>query len=102
MSKVVKCSNCDSYYNGAVYSDCPYCKGGNRTKDEKNIGEKILVNDKICEIKDINNGGYQLYDNEIERLISIGDIVLYKKKCNILSLHIYKVPPSQLEIFILS
>ena len=25
MGKVVKCSSCNSYYNGAIYSSCPYC-----------------------------------------------------------------------------
>ena len=25
MGKVVKCPSCGSYYNGAIYSNCPYC-----------------------------------------------------------------------------
>ena len=33
MGKVVRCPACSSYYNGAVYSNCPYCSGASKADD---------------------------------------------------------------------
>lgn len=35
MGNVVRCKNCNSYYNGAIYSSCPYCSLKVEKKDTK-------------------------------------------------------------------
>jgi len=42
MANVVKCTSCGSYYNGAVYENCPYCSKGKAKPipEENNSGEE--------------------------------------------------------------
>ena len=46
MSNVVKCDLCSSYYNGATYSTCPYCKKANEplAESKEDIANKCVNN----------------------------------------------------------